>query len=82
MRGQHLDAGAGEVLGGEAPVMADHDAAIGRAGLLEVLRHAARASAHVMERVVLGDGGAPAIGPELDLGHRLVRRAACVVLAW
>ena len=67
--GEDLDAGAGEVLGGEAAVMTDDDAAIRAPGLLEVLGHAACAATHVVEGVVLGDGGAPAVGAELDLGH-------------
>ena len=79
---EHLDAGPREVLGGEATVVADHHAAVGGPGLLEVLGHAARAAAHVVERVVLGDGGAPAVGPELDLGHGVVRTPARVVPAW
>ena len=70
VRGEHLDAGAGEVLAGEAAVVADDDAPVRGTGPLEVFGNAARAAAHVVEGVVLGDGGAPAIGPELDRRHR------------
>ena len=69
MGGQDLDAGTGEVLRGEPAVVTDDDAAIGGAGLLEVLGDAAGAASHVMERVVLGDGGTPSIGAEPDLRH-------------
>jgi hypothetical protein len=66
VRRQHLDAGAREVLRGEAPVVADDDAPVRRAGRLEVLGHAAGAAAHVVEGEVLGDGRPPAIGSEPD----------------
>ena len=68
--GKDLDAGAGEVLGGEAAVVADDDASVRGTGPLEVLGNSAGAASHVVEGVVLGDGGAPAIGPELDRRHR------------
>ena len=66
---QDLDAGAREMLAGEAAVVADDDAAVGSAGQPQVLSDAARAAPHVVERVVLGDRGAPAISTELDLRH-------------
>jgi hypothetical protein len=72
LRGQNLDAGTREVLGGEAAVVADDHPTVGGARLLEVLGHPTRAAPHVVEGVVLGDGRAPAIGPELDLGHAKV----------
>ena len=57
------------------------DAAFGRPGLVEVLGDAAGAAAHVVEREFLGNGGAPSIGPELDLAHgrgaRLAMRKFC-----
>src|ERR1700674_49162 len=65
VRGQHFDAGSREILGGEAPVVADDNAALGGARVGEVLRHATSAAPHVVEREVLGDGGAPAIGAAL-----------------
>src|SRR5690606_3456312 len=67
------DAGAREVLAGEAPVVADDDAAGGGTGLLEVLGAAAGTAPHVVDGVLLGDGRAPAIGPELDPPHRIAR---------
>ena len=70
VRRQHLDAGACEMLGGEPPVVADDDAAVRGAGPLEVLGHPPRTAPDVVEGVVLGDGRAPAIRPELDRRHR------------
>ena len=69
VRGKDLDAGAREVLGREASIVAHDHATLGGTGLLQVLGNAARAAADVVERVVLGDGGAPAVGSELDLRH-------------
>ena len=81
VRRQHLDAGRGEMLAREAAVVAHDHAAFGRPGLVEVLGDAAGAAAHVVEGELLGDGGAPAIGPELDLAHgrgaRLAMRSSC-----
>ena len=57
------------MLGGEAPVVADDDATVGGPRLLEVFGDTAGAAADIVERVVLGDGGAPAVGSELDLRH-------------
>ena len=64
--GDDLGAGGGEVLGAEARVEADDEAAFGEAGRLQVARDALGAVADVLERVVLGDDGAPAVGAELD----------------
>ena len=69
VRRQHLDAGAREVLRGEAPVVADDHATVSGAGRSQVFGHAPGAAAHVVEREILGDRRAPAVGAELDLRH-------------
>ena len=67
----------GEAFGGEAGVVANHQPGRGLALLLEVVGHRLRADPDVGVGVVLGDDGAPAIGPELDsaaAGHEYLFR--------
>ena len=66
VRQEDLRGRGGEVLAGEAPVVAD-DHAAGRTTLgNDPLGHALRAATDVVEGVLLGDPGTPAIRPEDD----------------
>jgi hypothetical protein len=64
--GEHLRSGGGEVLGGEAGIVADDQAAAGGPGLLEVIGDALGAVADVLEGELLPDDGPPAVRAELD----------------
>ena len=71
---QDLGGGLGEVLAGEAAVVADHDA-LGRGALVaDVLGDALGAAADVLVRVVVGDARAPAVGAEDDRRQGRSRR--------
>ena len=61
-----LRRGRREVLRCEAPVIGDDDALRGLAPVHHVAGDAVRASAHVLERELVGDPGPPTVGPEHD----------------
>ena len=60
----------GEVLGHKSPIEADHDPTIGATVTDDPLGNGLRAHAHRIERVLLGDARAPAVGAEDDV-HKL-----------
>ena len=70
---QHLGRGQREVLGREAPVVGDDHALGGLAAADDVGRHAVRAAPDVLVGELVGDPGAPAVGPEHDR-----RRGRCL----
>ena len=63
---EDLGGGGRKVLRGEAAVVGDHDALARLAPIDDVARHAVGAAAHVLEGELVGDPGAPAVGPEHD----------------
>ena len=68
-REQDLGGGRGEVLRGEPAVVGDDDALRLLAPLDDVLGDAVGAAADVLEREIVGDPRAPAVGAEDDVGR-------------
>ena len=69
--GQHLGRGRGEILGPEALVAADHSPAreLGGVSRLQIVGKALGAATDVVEGIVLGDAGPPAVGAKDDIAH-------------
>ena len=70
VREEDLGRGHREVLGREPAVVGDDDALGGLAALDDVGGHAVGAAADVVVGELVGDPGAPAVGPEHDRGRR------------